>query len=174
MSDSSCLPFVLNSCRTILPDLVIRGGASEPFYQASKHNQPAILFFRQDFVRSLFHELAHYCLAGNKRRMFDDFGYWYQPCGRSGKEQILFELVEARPQGLEKVFCELWQVPFTPSLDNFSERPTSKIFLENLENAYIEMTTSPPVTAKYLLEGMHHFVEVESNTVNVSGSRMWE
>ena len=164
----------MTACRTILPGLIISGGASEPFYQASKHDQPAILFFREDYVRSLFHELAHYCLAGTERRMLDDFGYWYRPSGRSDKEQILFESVEARPQGLEKVFCELWQVPFTPSLDDFCERPASTIFLESLENAYIEMTTNPPVTAKYLLEGMHHFVEVESNIINVSGRRMRE
>ena len=148
-------------CQAVLPSLVIRGGVSEPFYQAPKHDQPAILFFRENFVRSLFHELAHYCLAGSRRRMLDDFGYWYKPCGRSSEEQILFELAEARPQGLEKVFCELWNIRFTPSFDDFSGRPASKKFLEKLEEEYIEMNINPPPTAKYFLEGMHHFIKSE-------------
>ena len=39
--------------------------------------------------------------------------------------------VESRPQGLEKRFCEIWRVPFSPSLDDFSGRPASLVFLEN-------------------------------------------
>jgi elongation factor P hydroxylase len=141
-----------------LPELRIEGGAPEPFYQAPKASKPAILFFREDFVRSLFHELAHYCLAGSVRRQLDDFGYWYSPSGRSVDQQYLFEQVEARPQGLEKLFCETWKIPFSPSLDDFLGRLPSDTFIENLEKGYIEMVNNPPETSRLVLEGMRHFI----------------
>ena len=168
MSQIAVLPAVLDVCQRVLPTLHIQGGASEPFYQAPKGNRPAILFFREDFVRSLFHELAHYCLAGDMRRQIDDFGYWYSPCGRSSKEQKQFEQVEARPQGLEKLFCEIWSVPFSPSLDDFSGRYPSTCFLEKLENAYIEMTMTSPKTPQRVLEGMRHFVSNISTCSSVT------
>ena len=158
MTQVALIPAVLHVCQRVLPTLHIQGGASEPFYQAPKGNRPAILFFREDFVRSLFHELAHYSLAGDMRRQIDDFGYWYSPCGRSSREQEQFEQVEARPQGLEKLFCEIWAVPFSPSLDDFSGRQASAGFLEKLENAYIEMKTTPPNTPQRVLEGMRYFI----------------
>ena len=158
------LKAVRGALQQILPELRVQGGASEPFYQAPKHNNPAILFFREDYIRSLFHELAHYALAGSIRRTIDDFGFWYTPCGRNSDEQQRFEKVESRPQGLEKRFCEIWQVPFSPSLDNFSGCPASPVFLENLQNAYIEMRERPPSTAKRIIEGMQDFVETDLAT----------
>ena len=97
-------------------------------------------------------------------RAIDDFGFWYAPCGRNADEQQKFEEVEARPQGLEKLFCEVWRIPFSASLDDFSGRPASKIFRENLETAYIEMKERPPATAKRVLEGMYYFVETDLAT----------
>ena len=164
MPEQALLNAMIRALHHVLPELRIEGGAPEPFYQAPKKNSPAILFFRDDYIRSLFHELAHYCLAGAKRRTLDDFGFWYAPCGRSADEQLQFEQVEARPQGLEKLFCEVWNIPFSPSLDDFSGRPPSTLFLENLENAYIEMKERPPATAKHVLEGMYHFVETDLAT----------
>ena len=61
-------------------------------------------------------------------------------------------------------FCEIWRVPFSPSLDDFSGRPASAVFLENLENAYIEMREQPPSTAKRIIEGMQDFVETDLAT----------
>ena len=96
-------------------------------------------------------ELSHYCLAGNRRRQLDDFGYWYFPCGRTTEEQVLFEQVEARPQGLEKAMCEAIGIKFSPSLDDFSGRPPATEFLDNLESVYQEMTQNPPPTAQKVL-----------------------
>ena len=33
----------------ILPDLLIQGGADEPFYEAAKEDQKAVLYFRDNF-----------------------------------------------------------------------------------------------------------------------------
>ena len=164
IDEKALLNAVRRALQQILPELRIQGGAHEPFYQAPKNNNPAILFFREDYIRSLFHELAHYALAGPMRRSIDDFGFWYTPCGRNSDEQQRFEEVESRPQGLEKRFCEIWRVPFSPSLDDFSGRPASPVFLENLENAYIEMKKRPPATAQRVKEGMYHFIETDLAT----------
>lgn len=138
----------------VFPDLIIKGGADEPFYEAAKDGNKAILYFRSNYPRSLLHELSHYCLAGDERRKIDDFGYWYYPCGRTAEQQSLFEGVESRPQGLEKAMCKIIGLSFIPSLDDFSGRPSSDLFLKHLDEHYQEMLSSPPPTAKKALEAL--------------------
>lgn len=140
-----------------LPNVTLQGGAEEPFYAAPTPDTKAVLYFRNNYPRSLLHELSHYCLAGARRRQIDDFGFWYTPCGRSRDEQRAFECVEARPQGLEKALCEAIGIDFSPSLDDFSGEPPSSIFLDKLEQAYQEMLTTPPPTAKIVLEALATF-----------------
>ena len=140
-----------------LPNLIIKGGADEPFYQAPKGDTKAIIYFRSNYPRSLLHELSHYCLAGERRRKLDDFGYWYSPCGRTADEQSLFEKVEARPPGLEKAMCEAIGSDFSPILDDFSGRSASKAFLNKLEESYNEMRITPPPTAKKVLVALSSF-----------------
>lgn len=154
MSVDPTLATVLAAFTHTFPELCIQGGADEPFYQAPKANQSATLFFREDYIRSLLHEMAHYCLAGDRRRQLDDFGFWYHPCGRSAAEQRQFEAAEARPQALERIFCEALDIPFQPSLDDFSGRPINPEFLEKLENAYIDFQNGLPPTATRALEGL--------------------
>lgn len=151
LSDDELCSALIKVLEKVLPDLIIQGGAEEPFYEAAKDGQKAILYFRDNYPRSLLHELSHFCLAGNRRRQLDDFGYWYFPCGRTTEEQVLFEQVEARPQGLEKAMCEAISIKFSPSLDDFSGRPPAKEFLDKLEAVYQEMLQNPPPTAKKVL-----------------------
>lgn len=138
----------------VFPDLIIKGGAEEPFYEAPKGDSKAILYYRSNYPRSLLHEICHYCLSGEKRRQLDDFGYWYFPCGRSADEQLQFEQVEARPQGLEKLMCEIIGITFIPSLDDFSGRPSSTDFLKRLDDVYHEMKQTPSPTAKRVLDAL--------------------
>lgn len=147
---------LINAFADILPNLTIKGDAEEPFYEAPRINTRAILYFRSNHPRSLLHEISHYCLAGNRRRGMDDFGYWYAPCGRTAEEQQRFEVVESRPQGLEKVMCEIVGLKFSPSLDDFSGRPPSESFLQALELTYQEMRVNPPPTANKVLTGLKY------------------
>lgn len=153
-TDDEFCQYLIGILANVFPDLSIEGGADEPFYQAAKYNAKAVIYFRDNYPRSLLHELSHYCLAGDRRRMLDDFGYWYSPCGRSEEEQNKFEMVEARPQGLEKVMCEILKIKFSASIDDFSGRPPSDAFLQGLEVAYQEMQTNPPPTALKVLNGL--------------------
>ena len=91
------------------------GGAAEPYYEPGSLNR---IYFRADYVRSALHEIAHWCVAGSRRRQLADYGYWYSPDGRGVAQQQAFFAVEARPQAIERCFCEAIGIPFSPSVDN--------------------------------------------------------
>lgn len=154
MNDDDLCTSLISLFEHLFPNLIIISGADEPYYEAPKIKAKAKIFFKENYPRSLLHEMAHYCLAGQKRRKLDDYGYWYTECGRTSVEQELFQLVEARPQGLEKAMCEAIGIHFSPSLDDFSGRSISEVFLKNLEVQYQEMITNPPPTARIALEAL--------------------
>ena len=106
--------------REVMPALQIRlvGGFPEPFYQAPSGKVSAEVQFTRDYERSALHELAHWCIAGAARRLHDDYGYWYEPDGRTGSQQQLFFKVEVKPQALEKHFCDALGIAFDVSVDN--------------------------------------------------------
>ena len=113
---------------------VLLGGAKEPEYlprrEVAGYHQ---LLYRQDFFASALHEVAHWCIAGEKRRMQRDFGYWYEADGRNEESQRAFELVEIKPQALECLFSEAAGFTFNASADNLemNNRP-SKTFTSAL------------------------------------------
>ncbi|MEW5250316.1 elongation factor P hydroxylase [Microbulbifer discodermiae] len=97
------------------------GGAAEPFYRpagagCSYHR----IEFTRDYPASARHEAAHWCVAGARRRQLPDYGYWYQPDGRSGEQQALFEQVEVKPQALEWIFARACGAGFRASADNLA------------------------------------------------------
>ena len=97
------------------------GGATEPLYTPSFDlKKPHQLIFRENFVSSALHEIAHWCIAGKQRRLQQDFGYWYQPDGRTVDEQAKFESMEVKPQALEWIFSNACGQKFTPSADNLN------------------------------------------------------
>ena len=63
------------------------GGAQEPLYLPAAGVDRAIIRYTRDYARSALHELAHWCLAGVRRRGRVDYGYWYQPPPRSPDQQ---------------------------------------------------------------------------------------
>jgi len=57
-------------------------------------------------------------LAGEERRLQNDYGYWYAPDGRTESLQQQFEQVEVKPQSLEWLFSTACGVSFRVSADN--------------------------------------------------------
>jgi len=97
------------------------GDADEPLYiPSSSRAVPHQLIFRENFLSSALHEIAHWCIAGKQRRLQQDFGYWYQPDGRTVDEQARFESMEVKPQALEWIFSNACGQKFTPSADNLN------------------------------------------------------
>ena len=110
---------VFNQCFTRRWRTRLVGGASEPLYQpAAEGADEHLLFYRCDYFASALHEVAHWCIAGARRREQVDFGYWYAPEGRSAAQQQAFEAVEYKPQALEWWFARACGYRFRVSLDN--------------------------------------------------------
>ena len=105
---------------------VLVGGAQEPLYTPSADLRPAQIHFRHDYASSALHEVAHWCIAGPRRRTCVDYGYWYAPDGRSAEEQHRFVQVEARPQALEWLFSLACGIPFRVSIDNLDAPPDAR------------------------------------------------
>ena len=86
-------------------ELVI--GDDEPIYlPADDEYSHHRIVFAHGFFASALHEIAHWCVAGAKRRTLVDFGYWYKPDGRTAAEQAEFERVEVQPQAYEWILSE--------------------------------------------------------------------
>ncbi|MCX2981461.1 transporting ATPase [Halieaceae bacterium IMCC14734] len=121
MSAALRLEQVFADCFCDSHNTVLRGGADEPLYQPARRTQQQHqIFYRDDYFASALHEVAHWCIAGAKRRQLPDYGYWYQPDGRSGRQQQEFEAVEALPQALEWHFSLACAQDFHISADNLT------------------------------------------------------
>lgn len=78
------------------------------------------IYYVSGHFSSGLHEVAHWCIAGARRRRLVDYGYWYIPDGRSAREQASFEQVEVKPQALEWIFSLASGHPFHLSADNLN------------------------------------------------------
>lgn len=96
-------------------------GVDEPVYlPASEACHFHQIFFAHGYYASALHEIAHWCLAGDERRLLEDFGYWYLPDGRNCEQQKRFEQVEIKPQAIEWAFCIASKKHFNVSVDNLN------------------------------------------------------
>jgi len=100
---------------------ILIGGGPEPLYLPAQGHRPAVIRYTRDYAQSALHELAHWCLAGPRRRVLLDYGYWYQPPPRSPQQQRRFEMVEAPVQGLELLMALATGVRFHVSADNHAD-----------------------------------------------------
>jgi elongation factor P hydroxylase len=99
----------------------LEGGGDEPVYlPANDACDYHRLVFRSDYVSSALHEIAHWCIAGEQRRQLEDFGYWYNPDGRTKSQQRTFEQMEVKPQAMEWIFSVAAGHTFNISADNLS------------------------------------------------------
>jgi len=91
------------------------------------------IVFTLDYFSSALHEISHWCVAGVERRQQIDFGYWYEPDGRSLQQQKAFEVVEIKPQALEWIFSVAAGIEFHVSVDNLHvEEYDSSVFTEQV------------------------------------------
>lgn len=96
-------------------------GDDEPLYLPANETRPYhAIFFAHGFFRSALHECAHWFIAGSKRRLLEDYGYWYEPDGRNQEQQAIFERVEVKPQAIEWILTAATGYPFRVSADNLS------------------------------------------------------
>lgn len=97
-------------------------GGDEPLYvPAGDDGDWHQVIFARGFYTSALHEISHWCIAGERRRLLEDYGYWYIPDGRDNEQQHAFERVEIAPQALELLFSDACGIRFNVSVDNLGE-----------------------------------------------------
>ena len=96
-------------------------GGDEPIYLPADEAHPhhRVIFARGYFASAL-HEIAHWCIAGPARRLLEDYGYWYEPDGRTEHVQAEFEKVEIKPQAVEWILAASCGFRFQVSCDNLN------------------------------------------------------
>ncbi len=116
------LEHVFRDCFLVDYNTVLIGGGDEPLYLPSVDlaRSPHRVIYREDYLASALHEVAHWCLAGAERRTREDYGYWYSPDGRNAEEQAQFERVEVGPQALEWILSDACGFRFHLSVDNLT------------------------------------------------------
>jgi elongation factor P hydroxylase len=101
-----------------------QAGFDEPIYlPANGDCDYHRLVFAHGYLESALHEISHWCIAGAERRALMDFGYWYEPDGRSAQQQRAFEQVEIKPQALEWILSVACGRRFSISTDNLEGDP---------------------------------------------------
>jgi elongation factor P hydroxylase len=126
---------------------LIKGG-EEPIYLPADESRPYhALYFARGFFASALHEISHWLIAGDKRRLQVDFGYWYEPDGRTLEQQALFESVEVKPQAMEWILSVAAGFDFRLSIDNINGQETDtcsfkRAVYEQIK-AYCEKGLSP-------------------------------
>ena len=115
---------LFNKTFTETENTILVRGDDEPIYipakNASEHHQ---IVFAHGYFASALHEIAHWCIAGKKRRLLEDYGYWYSPDGRDTDQQAEFEKVEVKPQAIEWAFSVAAGKAFSVSTDNLNGAP---------------------------------------------------
>jgi elongation factor P hydroxylase len=98
----------------------------EPIYlPADENDNHNRVLFAHGFYASALHEISHWCIAGEARRKLVDFGYWYEPDGRSAEKQREFEQVEIKPQAIEWILTKSCGRKFNISTDNLDGDPAA-------------------------------------------------
>ena len=99
---------------------LVKGG-EEPLYLPANDSCPFHqIIFAHGYFSSALHEISHWCVAGQERRLLIDYGYWYLPDGRDAQQQKQFEQVEIKPQAIEWAFCVAVNKVFNISADNLN------------------------------------------------------
>jgi elongation factor P hydroxylase len=120
---------------------ILCSGAEEPLYlPASETEGLHVIYATLDYFSSALHEISHWCIAGEARRQLPDYGYWYEPDGRTLQQQSLFEKVEVKPQALEWLFTEACGQHFRLSVDNVNqpEMKASESFKQNVHSQVLQ------------------------------------
>ena len=126
-------------------------GDDEPIYlPADKKQNFHRIIFAHGYYASALHEIAHWLVAGEKRRLLEDYGYWYEPDGRNAAQQTEFEKVEVVPQAIEWAVAMSCGFKFDVSADNLSGIEIDRLafkhkvyaqVLDYLENGFSTRTT---------------------------------
>ncbi|MEZ8822788.1 elongation factor P hydroxylase [Vibrio sp. 10N.261.55.A7] len=140
-------------------------GGDEPVYlPADAATAYHRVIFARGFYASALHEIGHWCVAGPQRRLLEDFGYWYEPDGRTEQVQAEFEKVEVRPQAYEWILSKSAGFPFTVSCDNLHGdfEPDRLAFMSKVHKEVLGILEQGlPKRVEMLSNALRHHYQVE-------------
>ncbi|MBD1574715.1 elongation factor P hydroxylase [Vibrio sp. S17_S38] len=143
-------------------------GGDEPIYlPADDSSSYHRIVFARGFYASAMHEISHWCVAGPKRRLLEDFGYWYEPDGRTAQVQAEFEKVEIRPQAYEWILSVSAGFSFTVSCDNLHGdiEPDRLAFMAKVHNEVLHVLQQGlPKRVKMLSDALRDFYQTPELT----------
>ncbi|UTV26994.1 elongation factor P hydroxylase [Photobacterium atrarenae] len=141
-------------------------GTDEPIYlpadEAHPHHR---IIFAHGYFASAMHEIAHWCIAGSERRLLEDYGYWYEPDGRTAEKQAEFEKVEIKPQAVEWILSASCGFRFQVSCDNLSGscEPDRIGFTRKVREQVLRyLEQGIPERAKILSEALREHYQIDS------------
>jgi elongation factor P hydroxylase len=94
----------------------------------------------------------------------EDFGYWYEPDGRTAEVQAAFEQVEVRPQAYEWILALSAGFPFNVSCDNLHGdfEPDRLGFMHKVHAQVMDiLQVGLPVRVKMLSDALRAFYAIK-------------
>lgn len=165
MHDPQDLIRIFNACFANSYQTRLACGEHEPLYLPKNQQRDYHLIqFAHGFFSSALHECAHWLIAGEARRLQEDYGYWYVPDGRNSAQQALFEQVEVKPQALEWVLSRAAKCRFQFSLDNLNGEPANvDAFQQRVyHQAQVYLTQGLPKRARIFYDAiLSHYKTLE-------------
>ncbi|QEH17891.1 elongation factor P hydroxylase [Histophilus somni] len=156
--------YIFNRCFEQEYNTRLVKGGDEPIYiPANKDCSYNAIYFARGFYSSALHEIAHWLIAGKERRKLEDFGYWYEPDGRSMERQREFERVEVKPQALEWILATAAGFRYFASSDNLNGNPgdTQPFKLAVYEQVKTYAQKGLPKRAETLRKALAEFYKTE-------------
>lgn len=138
---------------------LVRGGDEPLYLPAGADCAWHRVIFARGFYTSALHEISHWCIAGARRRLLEDYGYWYIPDGRDAQQQYAFEKVEIAPQALELLFSRACGIRFHVSVDNLGDVEVDREAFETRvsERARCYVSEGLPARAAALERALYDF-----------------
>ena len=141
---------------------LIKGGDEPLYLPANEQCAYHQIIFARGYYASALHELAHWFEAGEKRRLLEDFGYWYIPDGRNEQQQKKFEQVEIKPQAIEWALSVAANKKFNVSADNLSGAgaDTTSFKKKVYKQVQVYLAQGFPVRAQQFIKVLATFYQV--------------
>ncbi|MBU2709834.1 elongation factor P hydroxylase [Zooshikella harenae] len=161
---------LFNQCFAETHNTYLIKGDDEPIYLPASDQCPYHgIYFAHGYFSSALHECAHWFIAGNQRRQLVDYGYWYEPDGRTKAQQQLFEKVEVNPQAVEWILSVAAGYLFKVSIDNLNNEAINpqpfKDAIYQQVKAYAHQGL--PVRAEKFRQALSQFYQTEK-TINLA------
>lgn len=149
---------IFDACFRATENTLLIHGASEPLYLPANVYCPFNrIYSTHNYFSSALHEVSHWCIAGVNRRQQVDYGYWYNPDGRTMQQQIAFECVEVKPQALEYIFSFVSKSRFNVSIDNLSSTMSDTEY-EGIQRQFTQKINEQ--ISLYLMHGLPYRAQI--------------